>query len=133
MGPYCGIAAGGALVFMTVMRISRTFSGLTGRAAKPGERARRMGSTVSLALLAYTALQIGLAVTMGGRSGLPYAGLALLVIVVIPACRAMEARWARLGDAPALEARFRGERLAVWAAALGLPLLLTGGFGLIGL
>lgn len=106
---------------------------MTGRTAGPGGRARRMGSAVSLALLAYTALQIGLAVAFGHGSALPYAGLTLLVIVVIPACRGMEARWARLGDEPGLEARFRRERRAVWAAALALPLVLTGTFRLIGL
>lgn len=104
--------------------------------AEPAARARRMGNAVALALLIYTILQIGLGVIVvaaPGRSLLPYVGLALLVIAVIPACRGMEARWARLGDAPGLERRFRRELLAVWAIALGLPPLLAGVFRLIGL
>ncbi len=103
--------------------------------AEPGGRARRMGSTAAAALLAFTVLQIGLGVlgATPGRSLLPYAGLGLLVIAVIPACRGMEARWARLGDAPGLERQFRRECGAVWTIALGLPPLLAGIFRLIGL
>lgn len=103
--------------------------------------ARRMSAAVSLALVTYALLQVVLALSFlprEQRSALPYAALALLVIGVIPACRAMEARWARLGDearlgAAGLEARFRRERRSVWLAAVGLPLALTAGFRLIGL
>ncbi|MBC2665093.1 hypothetical protein H7F51_06155 [Novosphingobium flavum] len=94
-----------------------------------------MSGAVSFALVTYAALQIVLAVAlMPGRtrSALPYAALALLVIGVIPACRAMEIRWARM-EGDGLEARFRRERLAVWAAALGLPFAIAGAFRLTGL
>lgn len=62
--------------------------------------ARRMSAAVSLALVTYALLQVVLALSFlprEQRSALPYAALALLVIGVIPACRAMEARWARPG------------------------------------
>ena len=112
--------------------------GLGGTGPNPtgGARRQRMGNTLALALLVYTALQIGLAVATGGRGrygALPYAGLALLVVAIIPACRALEARWARLGDGPALERRFWAERAGVWGTAIGLPPILTGLFRVIGL
>jgi len=95
-----------------------------------------MSGTVACALVVYALLQIGLAVAVlprGRHSLLPYAALALLVIGVIPACRWVEARWARLDEGAGLEARFRRERRGVWAVAIGLPFVLAGLFRLIGL
>jgi hypothetical protein len=118
----------GGSVFMERMQ-DRTATATTGYA-------RRMSGAVSTALVAYAVLQVALAMALlpqERRSALPYVGLGLLVIGVIPACRAMEARWARLGDGAELESRFRRERRLVWAVALGLPFILAGAFRAIGL
>ncbi|MBM3595950.1 MAG: hypothetical protein FJX31_09310 [Alphaproteobacteria bacterium] len=107
-------------------------------AARPVERQsaadwrRRMSDNIAYALLTYTGLQIF--VTIGalktkGASLLPYLALVILVGAVIPACRRFEQRWTSLtADQaldPALEHRFRRDRLALWLLAIGLPFALT--------
>lgn len=93
---------------------------------------RRMSDNIAYALLTYTALQIF--VTIGalktkGASLLPYLALVILVGAIIPACRRFEQRWTSLtADQaldPALEHRFRRDRLALWLLAIGLPFALT--------
>jgi hypothetical protein len=114
-------------------------------AAAPGAQAakgldwrKRMSDHIAYGLLAYTGLQIF--VTMGvlktgGESILPYFALVVLVAAVIPGCRLFEKRWEGLSDAeagdPELAGRFRRDRNFVWAAAVGLPFLLTGLFKLV--
>jgi len=93
---------------------------------------RKMSDNIAYALLVYTALQIGLtigALKTKGASLLPYFALILLVGAIIPACRRFEQRWTSLSAAqacdPALEARFRRDRKALWLLAIGLPIFLT--------
>ena len=93
---------------------------------------RKMSDHIAYALLTYTALQIF--VTIGalktkGTSLLPYLALIILVGAIIPACRKFERRWTSLSAEqavdPAIEARFRKDRLALWLLAIGLPFALT--------
>ena len=94
---------------------------------------RRMSDHVAYALLVYTGLQIF--VTMGALrsehgSILPYFGLVLLVLAIIPGCRMFERRWERLAevDAPReeLSRLFVRDVVVLWIAAIGLPFLVTG-------
>jgi hypothetical protein len=105
-------------------------------AAKPRKAIdwkRRMSDHVAYALLIYTGLQIF--VTMGALktehgSILPYFGLVLLVVAIIPGCRLFEKRWERLSaaDVPQedLSPLFTRDVVALWVAAIGLPFLVTG-------
>jgi len=94
---------------------------------------RKMSDHIAYALLVYTGLQIW--VTMGAlktSSGsiLPYFALIVLVAAIIPGCRLIERRWEHLDDdeaaSPEFEPLFKRDRLLVWAAAIGLPFLVTG-------
>jgi len=96
---------------------------------------RKISDHVAYALLAYTGLQIW--VTMGAlktSSGsiLPYFALIILVAAIIPGCRMIERRWEVLDDEaaidPALAPLFKRDRLVIWAAAIGLPFVITGLF-----
>ncbi|WP_374414179.1 hypothetical protein [Novosphingobium colocasiae] len=96
---------------------------------------RRMSDQIAYALLVYTALQIFATVSALQGSDfalLPYLALVALVLAIIPACRLFEQRWGEMSDAeataPATMRRFRRDRTALWALALGLPFLLTGLF-----
>jgi hypothetical protein len=104
-----------------------------GKIRKAVDWKRRMSDHVAYALLVYTGLQIF--VTMGALrsehgSILPYFGLVLLVVAIIPGCRLFERRWERLGatDAPReeLSPLFTRDVAALWIAAIGLPFLVTG-------
>lgn len=93
---------------------------------------RKMSNHIAYALLCYTALQIFMtigALKSHGGSLVPYFTLVILVVAIIPACRRFEARWSGLSDEqardPALTARYRRDRLAVWLLAIGLPFALT--------
>jgi hypothetical protein len=107
----------------------------------PGARTldwrKKMSDHIAFGLLIYTGLQIF--VTMGaletsGESILPYFALVVLVAAIIPGCRLFEKRWEGLSDAeaanPELAGLYRRDRNLVWAAAIGLPFLLTGLFKL---
>lgn len=111
---------------------------------KAGERRgavdwrKKISDHVAYGLLIYTGLQIW--VTMGAlktESGsiLPYFSLILLVAAIIPACRAIERRWTRLGDIeamnPELAPAFRRDRALIWIGAIGLPFLVTGLYKLV--
>jgi hypothetical protein len=94
---------------------------------------RRMSDHVAYALLVYTGLQIF--VTMNALKGehgsiLPYFGLVLLVVAIIPGCRMFEQRWERLGHADASHADLRQlfirDAVVLWLAAISLPLIVTG-------
>ena len=93
---------------------------------------KRMSDHVAYALLIYTGLQIFVtAHELKGAPGsiLPYFALVALVGAIIPACRIAERRWDKLSDAeasdPALRGEFRLDAIMLWAAAIGLPLILT--------
>ena len=107
---------------------------------KPLDWRKRMSDNIAYALLVYTGLQIF--VTMGalkthGASLLPYLALVILVGAIIPSCRRFERRWNRLTPVqaadPALAHYYRRDRALLWALALGLPFLITGGFKLLAL
>jgi hypothetical protein len=96
---------------------------------------KRMSDHVAYALLVYTALQIGVTMSLvdhGQGSVLPYFALVLLVVAVIPCCRLFEQRWTELSDAQAhdlsLKGKFARDRLALWLCALGLPFVLAAFF-----
>lgn len=93
---------------------------------------RSMSDHVAYALLVYTGLQIFLtvkALSQGFSSILPYVVLVILVAAIIPACRWFEKRWTDLDDVTAanqaLARTFRRDTIALWAMAIGLPLVLT--------
>ncbi len=94
-----------------------------------------MSDNVAYALLVYTALQIGVTMSMVGHgqgSILPYFALVLLVGAIIPACRLFEQRWSDLTDEQAgdlsLAHDFARDRLALWLSAVGLPFALAAFF-----
>lgn len=98
----------------------------------------RISDHVAYGLLTYTGLQIFVTMTVlktSTGSILPYFALIVLVAAIIPGCRLFEQRWERLSDEqaadPALAPAFRRDRFLVWAAAIVLPLLVTGLFKLI--
>jgi uncharacterized iron-regulated membrane protein len=94
---------------------------------------RRMSDHVAYALLVYTGLQIYSTMgALGSEHGsiLPYFGLVLLVVAIIPGCRMFEQRWERLNakDAPPEELKrlFVRDAIKLWVIAIGLPFLVTG-------
>ena len=94
---------------------------------------KRMSDHIAAALLVYTALHILVtmqAVKGEGGSILPYFGLVVLVAAIIPACRLFEKRWEKLvatGEPESgLRPLFNRDRLYLWAAAIGLPFIVTG-------
>jgi hypothetical protein len=99
---------------------------------------KKMSDNIALALLVYTALQIFVtvhALKTGTASLLPYLALIVLVAMIIPACRAFEARWMTISDEaaadPACKPAFRRDQVFLWAIAIGLPFALTGLFKLL--
>jgi hypothetical protein len=105
----------------------------TGKRRKAIDWKRRMSDHVAYALLVYTGLQIF--VTMGALKSehgsiLPYFGLVLLVVAIIPGCRMFEQRWERFAASDAtreeLAPRFNRDVAVLWIAAVGLPFLVTG-------
>ena len=104
-----------------------------GKSRKLIDWKRRMSDNVAYALLVYTGLQIF--VTMGALKSehgsiLPYFGLVLLVLAIIPGCRMFERRWERLGEtdigSEELKPLFLRDVAILWVAAIGLPFLVTG-------
>ena len=105
----------------------------TGKSRKVNSWKRLMSDNVAYALLVYTGLQIYS--TMGALKSehgsiLPYFGLVLLVVAVIPGCRLFEQRWERLTESEAtheeLKPLFVRDLVKLWVAAIGLPFLVTG-------
>lgn len=99
---------------------------------------RRISNHIAYALLVYTGLQIFVVIAAlkgGGGSLLPYFGLVLLVGLIIPACRRFEKRWKLLAGSElsdsSLALRYRTDRLAIWALAIGLPFAFVALFRLI--
>lgn len=93
---------------------------------------KAMSDHVAYALLVYTGVTIFVtikALEEGTSSTLPYMALIVLVAGIIPVCRWFEKRWADLDDdtasSPRAPAGFRRDMLALWAMAIGLPLVLT--------
>ncbi len=99
---------------------------------------KRMSDHVAYALLAYTALQIFVTMSVlktGHGSVLPYFALVVLIAAIIPACRFMEKNWEGLSNAeaadPARRGAFRRDTVLLWVCALGLPFLVTGAYKVI--
>lgn len=93
--------------------------------------AKRISDHVAVALVVYTLALIFItspAMKSEGTSILPYFALVLFVAMVIPACRNMERRWQVLEKSEvneaSLEGRFKADRIKLWVAALGIPVLL---------
>ena len=98
---------------------------------------KSMSDNVAIALIVYTGLHIFFtvhAMKEGVSSTAPYFGLAILVALIIPACRWFEKRWANLTDEEAhgseLLGAFRRDLVLLWGLAIGLPMVLTGLFKL---
>ena len=94
---------------------------------------KSMSDNVAWALLVYTALQIFVTVEAMKATGiktLALFALVVLVVGIIPACRAFERRWRDLSDAdaadPAMSGAFRRDQVVLWLLAIGLPFLITG-------
>ena len=102
---------------------------------------KRMSDHVAYALVIYTLLLIFLVTpTMEteGTSIFPYFLLVIFVAAVIPAAHGLEKRWQKLqasdlGDG-SLDTRFAVDRVKLWAAAIGIPVVITvvsSGFGAV--
>ncbi len=96
---------------------------------------KRMSDHIAYALMVYTALQIFVtveAMQSPGSSIAPYVALAILVALVIPACKMYESCWMKMSDGqasdPSYEPRYRKSVIGLWALAIGLPLVLAGLF-----
>lgn len=93
---------------------------------------KRISDHVAVALVVYTLMLIFVtspAMHSEGTSILPYFALVLFVAMVIPACRNMERRWKKLeagelGEID-LQPRFTADRIKLWVAALGIPVVLA--------
>ncbi len=113
--------------------MARTENAAHSRAHK--SYAKRISDHVAVGLVVYTLVLIFVtspAMETEGTSIFPYFMLVAFVAMVIPACRGMERRWAKLeasdlGDG-ALHTRFTVDRVKLWVAALGIPLILAGLF-----
>lgn len=96
---------------------------------------KRMSDHIAYALMVYTALQIFVtvdAMQSPGTSIAPYIALAILVALVIPACKTYESCWMKMSDEqaadPSYEPRYRKSVIGLWVVAIGLPFLLAGLF-----
>lgn len=94
--------------------------------------AKRISDHVAVALVVYTLMLIFLtspAMESDGTSILPYFMLVIFVAMVIPACRNLERRWQKLEagelSEDSLESRFAMDRVKLWVATLGIPVILA--------
>ena len=96
---------------------------------------RRISNHAAAALLVFTLLHIVCVAAASGYTGarwVKYLGIALLILVVIPAISRIEARWEALTRQPLgpaeIVTHFRRERRRLWLAAITVPFLWTGLF-----
>lgn len=106
-----------------------------GAAGKRLDWRAKISDHIAYGLLTYTGLQIFVTMTVlktSTGSILPYFSLIVLVAAIIPGCRMLEGRWERMSDDqaadPCYASLYRRDRFFVWAAALLLPVMLTGLF-----
>ena len=99
---------------------------------------RRISIHIAYALIVYTGLQILMVMSVVGRHGasmLPYAGLVILIALVIPLARRCEKRWERLlaADLPEwdISRLYRRDTVAIWLLAIGVPFLLIALFAIV--
>jgi len=110
--------------------LDRISDNVHGRAARDWRKG--MSDHVAWALLVYTGLHIFVtvkAIQDTGYTMLALMALVVLVAAIIPLWRKFERRWTSLDDEaahdPALASAYRRDRLVIWAAAIGLPVVLT--------
>jgi len=96
---------------------------------------RRISNHAAAALLVFTLLHIVCVTAASGYTGarwVSFLGIALLVLVVIPAISKIEARWEALTRQPLgpaeIVTHFRRERRRLWLAAVTMPFVWTGLF-----
>ncbi len=94
--------------------------------------AKRMSDNIAIAMVAYTLMLIFMVtpkLESGGMSIFPYFVLVILVGLAIPYGHKLERRWDRLGvselSVSGLNTRFAIDRIILWIAAIGVPLLLS--------
>lgn len=94
--------------------------------------AKRISDHVAVGLVAYTLMLIFVtspALESEGASILPYFMLVVFVAIVIPVCRNLERRWQVLEASElnegSLETRFTLDRVKLWSAAIGIPIILA--------
>lgn len=99
---------------------------------------RHMSWHASGALLTFAGLQIwGVVTLMGEPHGrvLPFAALAILLLVAVPYSRRIERRWHDFANnalpCSGLLIRFREDRARLWRLALLVPVLWLGLFAII--
>lgn len=96
---------------------------------------RRISNNAAAALLVFTLLHIICFMAVSGFTGARWVnllGIAIMVMLVIPAISKIEARWEDLTRQPLgpaeISTHFRRERLRLWIAAILLPFLWSGIF-----
>jgi hypothetical protein len=97
--------------------------------------AKRMSDHVAYALVVYTLMLIFVvtpSMESDGASILPYFILVVFVGMVIPACRGLEKRWQRLQVSELgqdnLNSRYSFDRIKLWVAAIGIPIIISFAF-----
>jgi hypothetical protein len=93
---------------------------------------KRMSDNIALAMIVYTLMLIFMvtpALETRGMSIFPYFLLVFLVALAIPFGHNLERRWSLLEGSElstkGLNLRFAFDRIKLWLAAVGLPLLLS--------
>lgn len=91
---------------------------------------RRISNNAAAALLVFTSLHIICFMAVAGYTGwrwINLLGIAIMIMLVIPAISKIEARWEALTREPLgpaeISTHFRRERLRLWVAAIFLPFL----------
>lgn len=100
--------------------------------------ARHMSWHASGALLTFAGLQIwGVLLLIDGALGrlLPFAALAVLLLVAVPFSRRIEKRWHHFANTAlpcsGLSLRFRKDRSRLWRLAVLVPVLWLGAFAVV--
>ena len=114
-----------------------SISGIATARARRGF-AKRMSDHIAYALVVYTLMLIFVVsptMESEGTSIFPYFMLVLLVALAIFPCRNLDHRWQRLDeshpDGAGLTGKYWTEKVSLWAAAIGMPLLLALAIGAI--
>lgn len=97
--------------------------------------ARSMSRHSAGALMLFAAMQVWIIVVVSNVPGgkiLPIVALALLLLIAIPFARRVERRWRDIAQSalpsPALDARYRRERLQLWILAVAVPMIWVGSY-----
>jgi uncharacterized membrane protein len=94
--------------------------------------AKRMSDNIAIAMIVYTLMLIFMvtpALDSRGMSIFPYFLLVFLVALAIPFGHSLERRWQTLDNSElsshGLNLRFNFDRIKLWIAAIGLPLVIS--------